>query len=320
MPIRVEENLVYLLPLQAGGYLLIDAGPDTFGAWDQMLARINARGLAATDVRAVLITHAHIDHAGLAARWAAAGAVILAGLTDIPALLAGREWNEARQAHRLETLRRHGATQELLDVIAASDTRRGFAWEPVPPTSVHPIEDGTRIPLANDEQLRVIAAPGHTPGNLVALAEGSGDLYAGDTLLPHQTPTPGIHFPAGPQGTIGPRWPSLPEFLRTVQRLRELGARRTLQGHGTPGANPARLAARFEEHHARRARRYRALLADESDTAFGLAERAFPHIGPLQLAQAMTEIIGHFDLLEAAGIAEEDVSDEVVRVRLVDVA
>ncbi|MFA7297502.1 MAG: MBL fold metallo-hydrolase, partial [Dehalococcoidia bacterium] len=96
MPIRIEENLVYLLPLRAGGYLLVDAGPDVFGGWDALLGRINVRGIAATDVRAVLITHAHIDHAGLAAKWAAAGAVILAGLTDVPALLAGRDWNEAR--------------------------------------------------------------------------------------------------------------------------------------------------------------------------------------------------------------------------------
>ena len=86
-----------------------------------------------------------------------------------------------------------------------------------------------------------------------ALAEGSGDLYAGDTLLPHQTPTPGLHFAYGPGGAVGPRWPSLPPFLDSVRRLRALeGARRTLQGHGTPGANPARLAARFEQQHPRR--------------------------------------------------------------------
>ena len=321
LPFRVEENLVYALPLRAGGYLLIDAGPDVFGGWDQLLGRINMRGFAATDVRAVLITHAHIDHAGLAAKWAAAGAVILAGLTDIPALLAGRDWNEARAQHRLDTLRRHGASEELLDVLAASDTRRGYAWEPAPAASVQPVEDGTRIPLANDEQLRIIAAPGHTPGNLVALAEGSGDLYAGDTLLPHQTPTPGLHFAYGPGGAVGPRWPSLPPFLDSVRRLRELaGARRTLQGHGTPGATPARLAARFEAHHARRADRYRRLLAEQPDTAFGIAERAFPHIGPLQLAQAMTEIIGHLDLLEAAARVEPDEgAGDRVRYRLLDI-
>ncbi|MEI6664567.1 MAG: MBL fold metallo-hydrolase [Chloroflexota bacterium] len=317
LPFRVEENLVYALPLQSGGLLLVDAGPDVMGGWDQLLGRINAKGFAATDVRAVLITHAHIDHAGLAYRWAAAGALILAGAADIPALLSGHAWNEGRDAARLATLREHGATQELLDVLAASDLRRGFAWEPIPPGGVHPIEDGTRIPLANDEQLRVIATPGHTPGNLVALAEGSGDLYAGDTLLPHQVPTAGMHFAITEDGGVGERWPSLPLFVRSVQRVGELGAKRTLQGHGTPGSNPARLAGRFIQHHQRRANRYRALLTEQPDTAFGLAERAFPHIGPLQLAQAMTEIIGHFDLLDLDHQIERDVRDGVVTVRLV---
>jgi glyoxylase-like metal-dependent hydrolase (beta-lactamase superfamily II) len=273
----------------------------------------------------VLVTHGHIDHAGLAYRWAMAGAIVLAGAADIPALLGGREWNEERIPLRLEALRRHGAPEEVLLVYEAEQARRGLAWEPCPAERVAPVADGTRIPLGEGDgkaaaQLRVVAAPGHTPGNLVALLEEEGepgDLYSGDTLLPDTVPTPGLHFPVGPDGTVGPRWPSLPPFLDSITRVHALGPHRTLSAHGTPGANSHRLIARFEAHHARRGARYRALIEAQPDTAYGIVARAFRFIGPLQQAAAMIEVIGHLDVLLGSGRAERDAFDGVWRYRLV---
>ncbi len=322
IPIRIEENLIYALPLAAGGMLLVDAGPDALGAWAEVQGRVASRGFAVSDVRAVLVTHAHIDHAGLAQRWALAGAQILAGAADIPALVAGRAFHEERLPLRLDTLRRHGANDDVLAVYEAGQPRRGLAWEPCAEASVHAIEDGTRIPLAEGAELRVIAVPGHTPGNLVAVIEAGDveprDLYAGDTLLPHEVPTSGLHYPVGPDGRVGPRWPSLPPFLRSMATLRALGSRRVLQGHGQPGAHSLRLVDRFEAHHARRRARYRALLAEQPDTALGLVERAFRFIGPLHQAAAMIEAIGHLDILAGSGEAvREEGAEGVVRHRLV---
>ena len=75
---------------------------------------------------------------------------------------------------------------------------------------------------------------------------------------------PGLHFPAG---AGGPRWPSLPPFLDSVQRLRALPLRRLLPGHGEAVDDPQPLFKRFEAHHARRGARIRALLAVSAPTA-----------------------------------------------------
>jgi glyoxylase-like metal-dependent hydrolase (beta-lactamase superfamily II) len=72
-------NTIYALRLQAGGVLLIDAGPDIDDTWELAVAQAAVHGFAPSEVRTVLITHHHIDHAGLAALWAEAGARILVG-------------------------------------------------------------------------------------------------------------------------------------------------------------------------------------------------------------------------------------------------
>ena len=62
---------------------------------------------------------------------------------------------------------------------------------------------------------------------------------------------------------------------------------------------------------------YRALLAEQPDTAFGIADRAFPHLNLLQLAAAMIEVIGHLDLLTEALAVEREQFDGAWRYRLV---
>src|SRR5687767_9162382 len=45
-----------------GGVAIVDPGPST--TWPVLTACLSDRGIGLTDVRAVLITHIHLDHAG----------------------------------------------------------------------------------------------------------------------------------------------------------------------------------------------------------------------------------------------------------------
>ena len=69
--IVLGDNNIYPPRLNGGGVLLIDAGLDYRSAggdtsWDALVAQADAIGSAPSDVRAVVITPAHIDHARLA--------------------------------------------------------------------------------------------------------------------------------------------------------------------------------------------------------------------------------------------------------------
>ena len=74
------DNNVWPYRLEGGGWLLVDAGLDYVeggvSSWEALLAQARAVGCEPEDVRAVVVTHEHIDHAGLAARWAQHGAAI----------------------------------------------------------------------------------------------------------------------------------------------------------------------------------------------------------------------------------------------------
>ena len=322
--IRLGTNNVYPLALREGGVLLVDAGPDTDTAegatWDLARAQMEAAGIAPSEVRVVLVTHCHVDHAGLAVRWAlssgTAGARILAGAMDVPAMLGGGEWNARWAQLRVDALRRHGCPPDVLEAQAMQAARSAYRWELCPPGSLQVAADGAEFALADGTTLRVIAAPGHTPGNLVAFVPETGDLYSGDTLLPDTVPTPGLHFPRGPDGLPGPRWPSLPPFLHSVRRLRGLPLRRVLPGHGESADEPARLLDRFEAHHARRAERIYRLLEEQPDTAYGLARRLFSRLPAARLSQAVTEVIGHLDLLAGRGEASREETDGGLLYRL----
>lgn len=322
-PLYLGGNVVYALRLVAGGMLLVDAGPDLEGeapgedTWTQAVAQAVAHGFTPADVRLVLITHGHIDHCGLAWRWAAAGrdgagARVLVMRPDREAVTGGRAWQDARREWRVAEFLRHGCPPALADRLGAWGRAAlpGWRWDVPPETSVGEVVDGQEFALAGGATLGILAMPGHTPGNLVALLQPGGVLLSGDTLLPDTFPNPGLHFPAaGEDGGPGQRWPSLPPFLDSVGRLRALleagQIHRVLPGHGAPVEDARNLIDRFEAHHDRRLARVRRLLstAPEGLTAYEVVQGQFPHLPPERTGQAMTEAIGHLDVLVARGEA-----------------
>ncbi len=326
--LEVGGNALYAFRLDGGGVALVDAGPDLDGSWtdleSQLRTQLRTRGPVGANVRLVIVTHAHADHAGLAARWAAEGVRVVCGRADLEALRAGGAAYDATRAARAAELIRHGCPEHVLAVIA-SRPRAALGW--VGGADVEAIDDGTALDLDGGGRLRVIAAPGHTPGNLViAIETSAGDmLCSGDTLLPDVIPTPGLHFPSAVEGGAGgggARWPSLPPFLGSVRGLGGRETRRILPGHGAPveGAPASRrVAERFLAHHERRASRVRAALADRPRTAFEVARTLFARLPEDRLGQAMTEVIGHFDLLALSGAGELDEGHGgLLAMRLVD--
>lgn len=87
---RIHERYInFFLVEEAGRVVVVDSGMP--GNWGLLLAGLGRIGRTLGDVEAVLLTHAHSDHVGLAERLRReAPAPVRIHTDDLPYLLAGR--------------------------------------------------------------------------------------------------------------------------------------------------------------------------------------------------------------------------------------
>ena len=151
----------FLLADDDGSLTLVDAGFKT--ADRRIVGALAGLGKAPQDVRRIVLTHAHNDHAGgLAKTQQATGAAVL---------------SHDRDATYLRT----GTTPQLdrshLKGRLANRFRGGFAKVDVAET----FADDTVLPIGGG--LRVVHTPGHTPGHVSLLHEPTGVLITGDAIF-----------------------------------------------------------------------------------------------------------------------------------------
>src|ERR1043165_7272101 len=134
---------------------IIDTGPKTKEAIEALRAGLRKEGFLVSDLRRIILTHAHEDHCGLAR-----------SLRD-----------EAKNAevfvHNWETGHRHSRLEyeEHLNLLV----RAGV------PEAELEFESGS---------LRILHTPGHTPGPCSFLREADRTIIAGDCVLKRITPNP----------------------------------------------------------------------------------------------------------------------------------
>jgi len=151
------------------------------------------------------------------------------------------------------------------------------------------VEDGEVIALSGGERLRALHTPGHAAGHLALLEETQGSLFAGDLVSGVST----ILVDSGPG--------SLDAYLRSLERIRDAGARTLFPGHGPPQIAPADTVQRLLDHRAdREARIVEALAggAAELDEIVAVAYADTPGADP---GLAARQALSHLDRLHEAG-------------------
>lgn len=258
------------------GVALVDPGPST--CLERLRAALDRHGMSVGDVRQILLTHIHLDHAG------ATGTLVCEN-PDITVYVHTRGAKHSIDPSRLidSAARLYGDEMERLwgEVL------------PVPAANVRSLDGGERL-IVGDRELEVAYTPGHASHHVSYFDRASGIAYVGDTagirtahadfVLP-PTPPPDIDLEAwhqsvellegwcpdtlflthfGPVTGATPHLRGLEEQLRVVSDM----VRQALDTEGSDDERYEGFATAFGRH----------LRRHLSETAAQRYERAAPLI------------------------------------------
>src|SRR5580765_4354826 len=158
-PFYVGDVNVYLI--NEDPLTLIDVGPKTDDAYRTLVENLGREGIRLSDIRRIVLTHAHEDHCGLAkkVRDEAKDAEILVHKWETGHLF-GRL---ARDQHR-DLLLRSGVPAAVFDEMRELYDKISLLTESLDESEVVPLKDEMGLEFENGS-LRVLHTPGHTPGS-----------------------------------------------------------------------------------------------------------------------------------------------------------
>ncbi|MGO9319418.1 MAG: MBL fold metallo-hydrolase [Solirubrobacteraceae bacterium] len=304
---RVNAYLIEDSPLT-----LVDSGPNSAKALDELEQALAARGHRIEDIELLVITHQHMDHFGLAsilARRSGAEVAALSGLAPFLSSYGHQTDLEDRFAERL--MLRHGIPPEIVTALRAVSA--GFrAWGSAVEVT-RPLADGAALQL-RDRTLRVLHRPGHSPSDTVFLDEQRSVLLAADHLIAHISSNPLLARPLDADEEYSePRPQALITYMASLEKTRAMELALVLPGHGRPITDHASLIDERFRLHQRRAEKMHRLIASQPRTAHEIAQELWGNVAVTQAFLTLSEVLGHMDLLLRDGLVVEREQDGVVR-------
>ena len=304
------ENDVYLLDGETTA--LVDTGVALPAVREELEAGLVGHGVAFADVDAVVLTHWHPDHAGLAGEIQADGdAEVYVHEADAPLVDGSETPLFADRDLQRETFDRWGmptADRERLtgffDAVSADLSGR--------PADVTTFGGGETVE-AGGVALEAMHLPGHTAGltgfafdpravpdhEPVAGEHATEELFAGDALLPRYTPNVG-----GADVRVDG---ALAAYAESLERIVARDFDAAHPGHRERIDDPSRRAATILDHHRHRTRRVLEVLADEGPaTAWEVSAALFGDLSEIHVLHGPGEAFAHLDHLADAGVVEPD--------------
>lgn len=287
----VPYSLTYFIRDSGGGVHVVDPGYASVDNWGVMAFSLRSIGHSLTDVASIVVSHLHVDHAGLAERLRkSSGARIIMHRDEQSAL-----------DHLVDT----DHTKLECDVWGVPSDRRteidnvGLASEAYPAfTADELVDDGDVIDVPGRD-LSVIHTPGHTTGSMCLRLAGESIIFSGDHVLPAVYPGLGL---GGDNG----RNP-IADYLSSLERIALYDDHEVLPGHGYRFTGLAQRAERTAAHHRRRTSEVaRVLLNKPNATVWEIAGQltwtaGWESMRGFYLQSALSQTAMHMDYVRAGG-------------------
>jgi glyoxylase-like metal-dependent hydrolase (beta-lactamase superfamily II) len=211
---RLGSPLVNFYAVEDGGrWTILDAGAPGF--WPQLAAN----GIRPEAVEAVVLTHAHADHVGLAERLRQSGARVY--VHDAERELATTAKPSGKNERSPLPYLRHAAAWKLTAHLA-----RNGALKPQRIGEVTTFADGEQLDVPG--RPRAIHTPGHTDGHSVLVV---GDAIVAGDLLCTMDPLTGARGPRLMPRALNR---STARILESLAKIEGLDAQTVYVGHGEP--------------------------------------------------------------------------------------
>ena len=281
---------------------IIDTGPKTKEAIEALREGLRRVRIRVSDIRRIVLTHAHEDHCGLARslRDEAKDAEVLV-----------HKWETGHRVGRLEyaehrtLLERAGVpTNEIAGMRKVYEGVRQYA-DSFEPDEYGELRDEEELEFGTGS-LRVVHTPGHTPGSCSFVREADRTVIAGDCVLKRITPNP-ILSPDPIDSSK--RFPSLAEYLVSLARLRSFAPTLVHGGHGEPVHDFEELFNRYFRAIRERQAEVIRLVPKAGATPWKIASAMFPATDDVHRFLAVSEAVAHLDLAHSEGKIELEFGD-----------
>ena len=303
-PFYVGDVNVYLI--KEDPLTLIDVGPKTKEAAEALREKLGKHGVKFSDIRRIVLTHAHEDHCGLAkqVRDEAKDAEIL-----IHDWETGHLFGRLAQEEHHQLMLRSGVPETVFAEMQALYENISLLTDSLEDGDFSPLRDEMEIEFESGS-LKVLHTPGHTPGSCSFVREANRTLICGDCILKRITPNP-ILSPDPVDPTK--RFKSLAEYLVSLAKLRSYAPTLAYGGHGEPVTDFEEIFHRYVRAIDERQKRVVSLVGNNGTTAFDVAKRLFPDSFDHDVHRflAISEAIAHLDYAESEGKISVETSNGI---------
>jgi len=287
---------------------LVDTGPNSGKALDELQSQLAERGHSIDDLELVIVTHQHIDHLGLVEIVAEHSGAEVAAIGVAAERLANfSEDAELEDGFAVELMLRNGIPEEVARALqSVSRSFRGWGSRA---KVTRPLANGEEIRF-RDRTLQALHRPGHSPSDTVFWDAERRILIAADHLIAHISSNPLITRPLDGSER---RPQALVAYIESMRKTREMPAEIVLSGHGDPIVDHVALIDDRLAKHERRKEKIHKLIAERPSTGYELAQAIWGNVAVTQAFLTLSEVIGHADLLVNEGRVREVDDGEVVR-------
>ena len=303
-PFYVGPVNVYLI--REDPLTLIDVGPKTDEAAKALREKLAAHGVKFSDVRRIVLTHAHEDHCGLAKR-------VRDEARDAEILI--HEWETghlfgrlAQEEHR-QLMLRSGVPKEVFEELRGLYQEISLLTDSLAEGDLKPLRDEMELEFESGA-LQVLHTPGHTPGSCSFVRTADRTLICGDCVLKRITPNP-ILSPDPSDPTK--RFRSLGEYLVSLAKIRSYSPTLVCGGHGEAVTDFEEIFHRYVRAIDDRQRKVLSLVKSEGTTAFDVARKLFADSFGADVHRflAISEAIAHLDYAHSERKIDLELKDGV---------